>query len=58
MMWTTFELPDEYVPGKVKVEILDRFEDGSIEPVMAARMDSGDKTIQTIISATGTTDCR
>ncbi len=55
MMREKIERPEKYVPGVTSVDIVDRFDDGSVERVMVARTGAGDKTIHEIISASDAT---
>lgn len=51
MMREKMERPDKYVPGVQKVEIVQRFDEGSIERVMVAGGGDQAKTIHEIITA-------
>ena len=55
MMREKIERPDKYVPGVVQVEIVNRFDDGSVERIMVARTEAGEKTIHEMIAASDAT---
>lgn len=55
MMREKIERPDIYVPGVVKVDIVKRFDDGSVERIMVVRTEAGEKTIHEIIAASDAT---